>query len=69
MDFQHEPMYIRLRRYIDDEARLSRKQVAINAKMSESHLSLILSGKRGLRVDDYERLCRAIAVSPARFFV
>ena len=68
MEQQREPMYKRIRRYVDEVACLSRKQVAINAGMTESQLSLILSGKRGLRVDDYENLCRAIAVSPARFF-
>lgn len=62
-----EPVYQRLRRYIDCEARLSRKQVALNAHISEPRLSLILSGKRGLQVDDYVALCLAIAVDPARF--
>lgn len=68
MEANTQPMYQRLRHYIDDVAQLSRKQVAFNAKMTESHLSLILSGRRGLKIDDYERLCRAIAVNPARFF-
>ena len=68
METNTQPMYQRLRHYIDDVAQLSRKQVALNAKMTESHLSLILSGRRGLKIDDYERLCRAIAVNPARFF-
>jgi hypothetical protein len=34
----------------------------------ESKLSLILNGKRRMTVDDYESICRAMAVDPARFY-
>ena len=68
MEQKQEPIWMRVRRFIDDEACLSRKQVAINMGRSESYVSLILSGKRRLDVDEYEQLCRAIAVSPMKFF-
>ena len=68
MEQKQEPVWMRVRRFIDDEAHLSRKQVAINMGKSESYVSLILSGKRHLDVDEYEQLCRAIAVSPMKFF-
>ena len=68
MEQTREPMYKRIRRYVDDVAQLSRKQVAINMGKSESYVSLILSGKRRLDVDEYEMLCKAIAVSPIKFF-
>ena len=63
-----EPMYARIRDYVDNVADLSRKQVAINMGVTESQVSLILSGKRRLYIDEYEKLCRAIAVSPMKFF-
>lgn len=67
-DNQLIPMHERLRHYVDHVAKLSRKQVAINMGVSESRVSLILSGKRRLSVDEYERFCAAIAVSPLKFF-
>lgn len=64
-----EPMFMRIRRYVDEEAKISRKQLAINMGVTESQMSLLLSGKRQLRVDDYEKLCRAMSVDPKHFFV
>lgn len=61
------PMYEKLRNYIDS-GNISRKLVAQNADISESQLSLMLNGKRRISVEDYEKLCRAMAVEPARFF-
>lgn len=67
-EYQSQPMYVRIRHYVDNVAQLSRKQIAINMGVTESQVSLILSGKRRLYVDEYERLCKAIAVSPLKFF-
>lgn len=57
----------RIRHYIDDVAQLSRKQVAANMGFTESKLSLLLSGKRKMSVDEYAKLCRVLAVKPTRF--
>lgn len=46
---------------------LSQKVIALNMGCSESQVSLILSGKRRLLLDEYLNFCRAIAVSPTRF--
>ncbi len=62
-----EPMYLRVKRYINGQP-VCRKQVAINMGITESQLSLLLSGKRRLTVDEYVRLCNAISVSPMFFF-
>ena len=62
-----EPMYIRVRNYINTQP-VCRKQVAINMGISESKLSMLLSGKRRLTVDEYINLCSAISVSPMFFF-
>lgn len=63
-----QAMYLSLRAYIDASPDLSRKAVAIDAGVSESTLSRMLSGKRRISVDEYERLCRAMGVDPARFY-
>lgn len=60
-------MYERLREYIDSR-KISRKVIAITAGLSESQLSLLLSGKRRLTVEDYELICSAIPVEPQFFF-
>ena len=62
-----KPMYERLRNYIDS-GNVSRKLVAQNSGITESQLSLILNGKRRISVDDFEKLCRAMSVDPARFY-
>lgn len=64
---QKQPMYIRLRNYIDS-AGVSRKQLALNLKKSESYVSLILSGNRKISIDEYEAICRVLSVSPIKFF-
>ena len=61
------PMYARLCRYISQNG-VSRKLIAVNCGVSQSQLSLLLSGKRRLTVDCYERLCRAMAVDPRKFY-
>lgn len=63
-----QAMYLNLRDYIDRSPSLSRKAVAMDAGLSESTLSRMLSGKRRITVDEYERLCRAMRVEPARFY-
>lgn len=60
-------MHERIRDYIE-ERELSRKIIAANMGVTESKLSLILNGKRRLTVDDYEALCRAMAVDPGKFY-
>ena len=60
-------MHQRVKRYIE-ERNLSQKLIAANMKIPESKLSLILNGKRRMTVDDYESICRAMAVEPARFY-
>lgn len=60
------PIYQKLRRYMDDQG-ISRKQVAISMKISESKLSLILSGQRRLTVDEYLNMCTALALPPQKF--
>lgn len=46
---------------------LSQKVIALNMGCSESQVSLILSGKRRLLLDEYLSFCRAISVSPTKF--
>ena len=60
-------MHEKLKGYITTQG-LSQKIIAKNAGWTESKLSLMLSGRRRMTVDDYEVLCKAIAVSPARFY-
>ena len=60
-------MHKRIKSYIDDR-QLSQKIIAANMGIQESKLSLILNGKRRMSVDDYESICRAMAVDPARFY-
>ena len=57
-----------LMEFIDKQAKLSHKLVAINAGMTESKLSRILAGSRRMTLDDYESICNAVAVDPGRFF-
>lgn len=64
-----DPMYRRIRLYIDEIAKMSRKLVAINAGISESMLSKMLSGQRRISIDDYEKLCMAMSVNPAKFYM
>ena len=61
------PMYERIRKYIDDRD-VSRKIIAMNVGFSESQLSLLLNGKRRLSVDEYEKICGAMAVDPRYFY-
>lgn len=61
------PIYQRVRKYMDTRD-VSRKVVAMNMGITESKLSLMLSGKRRLTVEEYVDLCKAIAVNPAMFF-
>lgn len=60
-------MHERVKRYIGDRG-LSQKIIAANMGIPESKLSLLLNGKRRMTVDDYESICRAMAVDPARFY-
>jgi len=62
-----EPIYRKLRRYVDAQG-ISRKQMAISMGISESKLSLLLSGGRRLTVDEYLLACKALAVPPQKFF-
>ena len=49
------------------EKELSQKLIAKNMNISESRLSLMLNGKRRMTVEDYLKICSAIAVSPIKF--
>ena len=49
------------------EKELSRKLIAKNMNISESRLSLMLNGKRRMTVEDYLKICNAIAVPPIKF--
>ena len=60
-------MHERVKNYITERG-LSQKLIAANMNITESRLSLILNGKRRMTVDDYEMICRAMAVDPARFY-
>jgi transcriptional regulator with XRE-family HTH domain len=60
-------MHERVKQYISDRG-LSQKIIAANMGIPEPKLSLILNGKRRMTVDDYELICRAMAVDPARFY-
>ena len=61
-------MHKRIKQYIDDRG-LSQKIIAANMGATESRLSLLLNGKRRMTVDDYEAICRAMAVDPAKFYL
>jgi plasmid maintenance system antidote protein VapI len=60
------PVYKKMNDYVT-ENQLSRKAIAINMKISESRLSLMLNGKRRVTAEDYFDFCAAVAVSPIRF--
>ena len=62
-----KPMYQKIRKYMDEQG-VSRKQVALSMKVSESKLSLILSGKRKLTVEEYLCMCKALSLPPQKFF-
>lgn len=62
----NEPVYRRVRRYVDEQG-ISRKQLAISMHISESKLSLLLSGQRRLTVDEYVQMCTALALPPGKF--
>lgn len=62
----NEPVYRRVRRYVDEQG-ISRKQLAISMHISESKLSLLLSGQRRLTVDEYVQMCAALALPPGKF--
>jgi transcriptional regulator with XRE-family HTH domain len=56
----------RVREYIVGKD-LSQKIIAENMNISEARLSLMLTGKRRMTVDDYLAICKAISVPPIRF--
>ena len=56
----------RVREYIVEKD-LSQKIIAENMNTSEARLSLMLTGKRRMTVDDYIAICKAISVPPTRF--
>jgi len=60
------PICERVRQYIV-EKNLSQKIIAENMNTSESRVSLMLTGKRRMTVDDYLAICKAISVPPTRF--
>ena len=60
------PICERVREYIVGK-NLSQKIIAENMKTSESRVSLMLTGKRRMTVDDYLAIFKAIAVSPIKF--
>ena len=57
----------KIRHYVDNVAQVSRKQLAQNLGKTESYVSLVLSGKRKMDIDEYVALCRVLAVKPTRF--
>lgn len=61
------PMHEKMREYVMTN-HLSRKIIASNMGISESRLSLMLSGKRRVTVDDFMDFCQAIAVDPRKFY-
>jgi len=63
---EYVPICERVREYIVGK-NLSQKIIAENMKTSESRVSLMLTGKRRMTVDDYLAICKAIAVSPSKF--
>ena len=60
-------MHERVKRYVDERG-LSQRLIAENMGIPESTLSRILNGNRRMTVDDYEGICKAMAVDPARFY-
>lgn len=68
-DVQQTPVWEKLRHYIDDVAGISRKQFAYNLGVSESQVSLMLSGKRKIDLEEYIRICNVLAVRADRFLI
>lgn len=64
---ERTPIYARLKAYVDEKG-ISQKLMAENMNTTESRVSLLLNGKRKMTVDDYVRVCKAIAVPPTKFF-
>ena len=63
---ERTPIYARLKAYVDEKG-ISQKLMAENMNTTESRVSLLLNGKRKMTVDDYVRVCKAIAVPPTKF--
>ena len=56
----------KLRDYVVEQ-NIKQKVMAENMDISESRLSMMLSGRRKMTVEDYVSACKAIAVSPMKF--
>lgn len=67
MERTNKAMYLHIRSYLEGQQAISRKAVAADAGLSQSTLSRMLTGKRRITIEEYERLCRAMAVDPAAF--
>lgn len=63
---ERTPICERIKDYVT-EKKLSQKIIAENMNVSEARVSLMLSGKRKMTVDDYISICKAIAVPPTKF--
>ena len=56
----------RIKKYLKERG-VTQASVARRIGMSESKLSLSLSGKRGLTLNEFEKICRVLEVSPNTF--
>ena len=63
---ERTPIWECIKDYVN-EHKLSQHLIAENMDITESRLSMMLNGKRKITVDDYIRLCKAIAVPPTKF--
>lgn len=61
-----KPVYEAMRDYVAVND-LSQKAIALDMGYTQSRLSLLLTGKRRLLLDDYLGFCRAVSVSPTLF--
>ena len=59
-------VYEQMRDYVNLNG-LSQRVIAMNMGCTESQVSLLLTGKRRLLLEDYLSFCRAISVSPMKF--
>ena len=64
---ERQSIQAKIKRYITEQ-NLNQQLIARNMGISSAKLSRMLNGNRRMTVDDYEALCYAIAIEPARFF-
>lgn len=56
----------KIKRYLDDK-NISQTQLSIDTKIALPKLNLSLTGKRRMKIDEYEIICGALGVGVDKF--